>query len=220
MPFPQPSKTRSRVTKSILILTTLYFLKKFFGSLNNQLFRSKISKPEKQPKVIIIGLIGAGFAGICASVKLKEMGVKCENITIFERLDDVGGTWYKTTYPGLACDVQSHMFSYSFYPNPNWSQKFSPQAEIQRYMKRCAQLSLSLSLSFSRCVSLAICLGTLYVCGCVWKVLLDGLSAVLSPKLNLRECEGVHKGKFEKAPSKGPLFSNRTFFSYSRCVSV
>ena len=73
-------------------------------------------------------IIGSGFAGLCAAIKLKEAGEN--NFLILERNDWLGGTWYDNHYPGAACDVESHLYSYSFEPNPNWSRQFSPQQEI------------------------------------------------------------------------------------------
>jgi cation diffusion facilitator CzcD-associated flavoprotein CzcO len=82
-------------------------------------------------------VVGSGFAGLCAAVKLKESGR--EDFVVLERGDDVGGTWRDNTYPGAACDVPSHVYSFSFAPNPDWSRSFSPQAEIHAYLKRVAR---------------------------------------------------------------------------------
>ena len=70
-------------------------------------------------------------------IKLLEKGIK--NFRIFEKSDDVGGTWYENTYPGAACDVPSHFYCFSFYPNPNWSRVYSPQAEIRAYIQACVE---------------------------------------------------------------------------------
>lgn len=82
-------------------------------------------------------IIGAGFAGICAAIKLKEQGET--NFLVLERNEWLGGTWYDNHYPGAACDVESHLYSYSFEPNPNWSREFSPQPEILKYMEHCVE---------------------------------------------------------------------------------
>ena len=79
-----------------------------------------------------IAIIGAGFAGIGSAVRLKQAGI--HSFTIFERADDIGGTWRDNTYPGAACDVPSHVYSYSFEPNPRWSRVFSESGEIQEYL--------------------------------------------------------------------------------------
>ncbi len=82
-------------------------------------------------------IIGAGFSGLCAAIQLKKNGEN--NFLILERNDHLGGTWYSNHYPGAACDVESHLYSFSFEPNPNWSRQFSPQQEILKYMEHCAE---------------------------------------------------------------------------------
>lgn len=81
-------------------------------------------------------IIGSGFAGLCAAIKLKQQGEN--NFLILERNSQLGGTWYDNHYPGAACDVESHLYSFSFEPNPNWSRQFSPQQEILAYMNATA----------------------------------------------------------------------------------
>ena len=81
-------------------------------------------------------IIGAGFAGIGLAHRLEAAGIG--DYTILERADRVGGTWRDNTYPGLACDIPSPLYSYSFAPNPDWSRFFAPQAEILRYLEGCA----------------------------------------------------------------------------------
>ena len=83
-----------------------------------------------------IAIIGAGFGGLGTAIRLKQRGV--DDFVIFERAGDVGGTWRDNTYPGCACDVQSHLYSFSFAPNPDWTQNFSRQPEIWDYLRRCA----------------------------------------------------------------------------------
>ena len=82
-------------------------------------------------------VIGAGFAGLCAAIKLQEAGEG--DYVVLERGDDVGGTWRDNTYPGAACDVPSQLYSFSFALNPDWSMSFSPQPEIQDYLRRVAR---------------------------------------------------------------------------------
>jgi cation diffusion facilitator CzcD-associated flavoprotein CzcO len=82
-------------------------------------------------------VIGAGMAGILAAIKLTEAGLR--DFTVFEKADRVGGTWRENTYPGLSCDVPSHLYSYSFGLNPGWSRRFSPGPEIQAYFERVAE---------------------------------------------------------------------------------
>jgi cation diffusion facilitator CzcD-associated flavoprotein CzcO len=82
-------------------------------------------------------VVGSGFAGIATAVRLLERGTS--DFVVLERADDVGGTWRDNSYPGCACDVPSHMYSFSFAPNPDWSHAFSPQPEIQAYLQRVAR---------------------------------------------------------------------------------
>jgi cation diffusion facilitator CzcD-associated flavoprotein CzcO len=89
-----------------------------------------------QNRSLKIAIIGAGMSGICMAVKLQDAGI--DSFTIFEKADDVGGTWRDNTYPGLTCDVPSRYYSYSFRPNPDWSHLLPPGPEIQAYFQRVA----------------------------------------------------------------------------------
>jgi cation diffusion facilitator CzcD-associated flavoprotein CzcO len=82
-------------------------------------------------------VVGAGFGGIAVAIALRREGVR--DITILERGDAVGGVWHHNTYPGAACDVPSHLYSYSFAPNPLWGRRFAEQPEIQRYVQDTAR---------------------------------------------------------------------------------
>lgn len=84
-----------------------------------------------------IAIIGTGFAGLGMAIQLKKRGER--DFVLFEREAGVGGTWRVNHYPGCACDVQSHLYSYSFEPNPNWSRMYAPQAEIKSYLEGCAE---------------------------------------------------------------------------------
>jgi cation diffusion facilitator CzcD-associated flavoprotein CzcO len=86
---------------------------------------------------VSVVIVGAGFGGVAAAVALKEQGV--DDIAILERGDRVGGVWRANTYPGLACDVPSHLYSFSFAPNPRWSRRYSPREDIQRYVEDVAR---------------------------------------------------------------------------------
>jgi cation diffusion facilitator CzcD-associated flavoprotein CzcO len=81
-------------------------------------------------------IIGAGFSGLGLGIKLREAGE--EDFVILEAGAGVGGTWWVNRYPGCACDVQSHLYSFSFAPRPGWSRQFAPRAEIQGYLADCA----------------------------------------------------------------------------------
>jgi cation diffusion facilitator CzcD-associated flavoprotein CzcO len=82
-----------------------------------------------------IAIVGAGFGGIGTAIRLKQRGY--DDFVVFDRGDDVGGTWRDNTYPGCACDVPSHVYSFSFAPNPDWSRSFSGQPEIWDYLRAC-----------------------------------------------------------------------------------
>lgn len=85
--------------------------------------------------VLDVAIIGSGFSGIGMAIQLVKAGMP--NFKIFERAEDLGGTWRDNSYPGCACDVPSHLYSFSFEPNANWSRKFSSHHEIFAYLKRC-----------------------------------------------------------------------------------
>ena len=82
-------------------------------------------------------IVGTGFAGLCAAIKLKEAGI--HDFVILERSADVGGVWRDNHYPGAACDVPSNLYSFSFEPNPHWSCKFPTQAELYEYLRHCVR---------------------------------------------------------------------------------
>ena len=92
-----------------------------------------------EPRRVDHLIIGAGFAGLCAAIKLQEDGER--DFVVIERGSDVGGTWRDNTYPGAACDVPSQLYSFSFARNPDWSSSYSPQPEIQAYIKKVAERS-------------------------------------------------------------------------------
>ena len=93
--------------------------------------------PSDNPNSLSVGIIGAGPGGLALGIFLRKAGFR--DFTIFDREDGVGGTWRINTYPGLACDVKSHLYSYSFELNPQWSRLWSPQPEILDYFERCAE---------------------------------------------------------------------------------
>ena len=76
------------------------------------------------------------MAGLLSAIRLREEGI--DDFTVYEKADNVGGTWRENTYPGLSCDVPSHLYSYSFAPNPQWTHRYSPGPEIQAYFERVA----------------------------------------------------------------------------------
>lgn len=92
------------------------------------------NQPTRHLRTIIIG---SGFAGLGLAIRLSQQGR--QDFLVLERGNDVGGTWRDNTYPGAACDVPSHLYSYSFALNPNWSRSFSRQGEIQAYIQGVAK---------------------------------------------------------------------------------
>jgi cation diffusion facilitator CzcD-associated flavoprotein CzcO len=84
-----------------------------------------------------VAVVGGGFGGIGAAVMLRREGY--DDVTVFERGERIGGVWHFNTYPGLACDVPSHLYEFSFAPNPRWSRRYAPGAEIQAYMEDVAR---------------------------------------------------------------------------------
>jgi len=88
-------------------------------------------------KDLRIVIIGAGMAGILTGIKLREAGYN--NFIIYEKTDGLGGTWHENTYPGLACDVPAHLYTYSFEPNPDWSHVYAPDPEIRVYFENVAK---------------------------------------------------------------------------------
>lgn len=88
--------------------------------------------PVERTQVLIVG---TGFAGLAMAAKLLEAGLT--DFLLLEKADAVGGTWRDNHYPGCACDIPSHLYSFSFAPNPDWSSSYAPQAEIQAYLQGC-----------------------------------------------------------------------------------
>jgi cation diffusion facilitator CzcD-associated flavoprotein CzcO len=82
-----------------------------------------------------VGVVGAGFGGVGIGIQLRRQGF--EDFTIFERGETVGGVWRANTYPGAACDVPSHLYSFSFAPGHKWSRRYAPQPEILEYLEDC-----------------------------------------------------------------------------------
>jgi cation diffusion facilitator CzcD-associated flavoprotein CzcO len=88
------------------------------------------------PASVRVAIIGSGFAGLGVAIGLRRQGEA--DFVVLERANDLGGTWRDNSYPGCACDVPSHLYSFSFAPNPNWSRMFSGAAEIHDYMQQVA----------------------------------------------------------------------------------
>ena len=97
----------------------------------------QLSTSEAMTRPPSVAIVGAGFGGIGTAVSLRRSGI--EDVTVLERGERVGGVWNQNTYPGAACDVPSHLYSYSFAPNPRWGRRFAAQPEIQRYVEDVAR---------------------------------------------------------------------------------
>jgi cation diffusion facilitator CzcD-associated flavoprotein CzcO len=108
--------------------------------------------PQRSPKVVVIG---AGMTGVLMTIKLREAGIT--DVTILEKKDRLGGTWRENTYPGLACDIPAHMYTYSFEPNPNWSHRFAHGPEIQKYFEHVGRkYGVTDRISFNEAVTSSI----------------------------------------------------------------
>lgn len=92
------------------------------------------TQPPALPDHVRVAVVGSGFSGIGTAVQLMRQGRT--DFVLLERADSVGGTWRDNTYPGCACDVPSHLYSFSFAPNPDWSHVYSRQPEIRAYLEK------------------------------------------------------------------------------------
>ncbi|HPU38283.1 MAG TPA: NAD(P)/FAD-dependent oxidoreductase [Microthrixaceae bacterium] len=92
--------------------------------------RAAIAAGAPSPRIAIIG---AGAAGLCMAIRLRDAGI--DSFTIYEKADGVGGTWRDNTYPHAACDVPSHLYSFSFASKADWTRKFARQPEILEYFE-------------------------------------------------------------------------------------
>ena len=100
----------------------------------SETFRSDPNASEISVEVLIIG---AGFSGICMGIKLREAGAN--SFLIIEKSADIGGTWWDNRYPGCACDIPSHLYSFSFEPSTEWTRMYPGQQEIHAYLKRVVE---------------------------------------------------------------------------------
>jgi cation diffusion facilitator CzcD-associated flavoprotein CzcO len=91
---------------------------------------------DKKPDFEVV-VVGTGFAGLCMAIQMKKEGRR--DFVLIERGSSVGGTWRDNNYPGAACDVPSHLYSFSFEPNPNWSRKYPTQPELYAYLRGIAR---------------------------------------------------------------------------------
>ena len=113
------------------------------AALNPRLPAQRVSEPSPTPPAVPsapahfrVAVIGAGFGGLGAGIRLLESGIT--DFVVLERSSSVGGTWRDNTYPGCSCDVRSNLYSFSFAPNPRWSHTYAPQNEIRDYLEDVA----------------------------------------------------------------------------------
>ena len=92
---------------------------------------------QRRATAVDVLIVGAGFAGIGMGIQLARRGQ--ESFVIIEQAADVGGTWRDNRYPGVSCDIPSHLYCFSFRPNPGWSRVFAEGREIHDYLRACVQ---------------------------------------------------------------------------------
>ncbi|KAL4747783.1 hypothetical protein BDW72DRAFT_196433 [Aspergillus terricola var. indicus] len=99
-----------------------------------------LNQYHSQPAKLRVACVGAGASGLCLAYKMERMLEPASwELTLFEKNAHLGGTWYENIYPGVACDIPSHLYTFSFDPNPNWSHYFAYGDEIQRYFEGFAE---------------------------------------------------------------------------------
>ena len=104
---------------------------------------------DKNPSIIIVG---TGFGGLCLAAKLKQSGR--DDFIMLEKADSLGGTWRENRYPGAECDVGSNLYSFSFFPNPDWNHRWAKQAQILDYQNKFAdEFKLRPHMRFGQAVS-------------------------------------------------------------------
>lgn len=151
-------------------------------------------------------IVGAGFSGLCAGIELRRAGI--HSFVILEKADGVGGTWRDNTYPGAACDIQSHLYSYSFEPNPAWSRAYGGQPEILAYLEHCAtKYQLRSHLRFGQRVTRA----TYDAASARWTVITDRGDAFVARTLILGN-GALHVPAVPELPGLG-AFAGTTFHS-------
>ena len=127
----------SALTAYLLLTSSGWTYVSYFVLLVLIRFMLQLREPEKLKanKDFFVCVVGSGIAGICMGKKLEDVGIK---YVILEKASSLGGTWWENIYPGIACDVPSHLYSFSFYKNPNWSKMYSPGKEIYSYLSEVA----------------------------------------------------------------------------------
>jgi cation diffusion facilitator CzcD-associated flavoprotein CzcO len=99
-----------------------------------------LSQYHSKPSKLRVAGVGAGATGLCLAYKMERMlEAGSWELTLFEKNPHFGGTWYENTYPGVACDIPSHLYTFSWDPNPKWSHYFAYGPEIQQYFEGFAK---------------------------------------------------------------------------------
>src|SRR5262249_17030790 len=94
-------------------------------------------RADSQKVGIDVLIVGAGFSGIGMAIQLQKAGM--DSFLIIEKSADIGGTWWENRYPGCACDIPSHLYSFSFEPSCDWTRMYPGQREIHDYLKKCVE---------------------------------------------------------------------------------
>lgn len=99
-----------------------------------------LNQYHSKPSKLRVAGAGAGATGICLAYKLDRLlEPGTFDLTLYEKNQHFGGTWFENTYPGVACDIPAPMYTYSFDPNPNWAQYYASGSEIQKYFEDFAK---------------------------------------------------------------------------------
>ncbi len=153
-----------------------------------------------------VAIIGAGLSGLCLAIKLKQAGL--ESFAIFEKSAGIGGTWRDNTYPGVACDVPSHLYSFSFAPKADWSRKYASQAEILAYAEELVRrFGLAPHLRFGSEVASARYDAAL---GC-WRLSLAGGGEIAARSL-VSGCGQLNRPRIPDLPGR-ERFAGKQFHS-------
>ncbi|GAA3536700.1 NAD(P)/FAD-dependent oxidoreductase [Nonomuraea rosea] len=121
-----------------------------------------------------VAIIGAGFGGLCMAIQLERAGIR--SYTVFEKADDLGGTWRDNSYPGAGCDIPSHLYSYSFEKYASWTRRYPEQPEILGYLEHCAdKYDVRRKIRFGTEVRRAVFAGS------AWEVTTSGSGTTTTP---------------------------------------
>jgi cation diffusion facilitator CzcD-associated flavoprotein CzcO len=103
-------------------------------------YRVLLDQYHSQVRKLRVASVGAGASGLCLAYKMEKMlSPGSWELTLYEKNPHFGGTWYENTYPGVACDIPSHDYNFTWDPKPDWSQFFASGGEIQKYFEDFAK---------------------------------------------------------------------------------